>query len=113
MSNRQRTPGGGNDRGGGRRGSPFSWRRSRLWRQLRRPDLTPGQMATAAVLIAVAYGATGWAGLQIPFSATYATLIWAPSGIALYGVLRWGWAGGLGTALGVVLLNFATRQSTG
>ncbi|HVI91599.1 MAG TPA: ATP-binding protein [Dongiaceae bacterium] len=113
MSNRQHAPQGGNDRDGGGRGVPSSWRRSRLWRQLRRPDLTPGQMATAAVLIAVAYGATGWAGLRIPFSATYATLIWAPSGIALYGVLRWGWAGALGTALGVVLLNFATRQTTG
>ena len=117
MSNRQRVSrngkdGGGNDRDGGGRAVSSFWRRSLLWRQLRRPDLTLGQMATAAILIAIGYAATGWAGLQIPFSATYATLIWAPSGIALYGVLRWGWAGVLGTALGILLLNLSTQQTT-
>jgi PAS domain S-box-containing protein len=112
MSNRQLSSQGGSHSAGGSLAGRPVWRHPLLWRRLRRPDLAPGQLAAATILIGLAYMASGWAGLQIPFSATFATLIWAPSGIALYGVLRWGWAGVGGTILGVVLLNFFTRQTT-
>ncbi|HVJ40246.1 MAG TPA: ATP-binding protein [Dongiaceae bacterium] len=90
----------------------WDWRRFGLWRHLRRPALPPSHVPLIVLLIALAYGATGWAGLQIPFSATFATLVWAPSGIALYAVLRWGWAGMLGVMLGVAVLGQVLGQST-
>lgn len=41
-------------------------------------------------LVALAYYVTGLIGLSIPFVDTHITLIWAPSGIALAAMLRWG-----------------------
>jgi PAS domain S-box-containing protein len=80
------------------------------WRHLHRPGL--GGTAIGIIAgVALAYGVTGWAGLQIPFTATFATLIWAPSGIALYAVMRWGWAGVLGIVCGAGLLNAAVGQT--
>lgn len=87
-----------------------SWQRNALWRHLRRPDL--GARALVVILlVALAYAVTGWIDLQIPFKATFATLIWAPSGIALYAVLRWGWAGVLGVMLGAISLNSVIGQT--
>lgn len=42
------------------------------------------------ILVALAYYVTGLIGLAIPFVDTYVTLIWAPSGIAMAALLRWG-----------------------
>src|ERR1700744_1279403 len=78
-------------------------------RHLARPGLS--KRAFGIIIgTALIYGAVGWLGLQIPFPATYATLIWAPSGIALYAVLRWGWAGALGVICGTGLLNAVVGQ---
>lgn len=90
--------------------TPPARQRFALWLLLRRPGLRPLQVAGVIPLVALAYGATGWAGLQIPFSNTFATLVWAPSGIALYAVLRWGWAGLLGALLGALLLGQSLGQ---
>ncbi|HEX9448541.1 MAG TPA: MASE1 domain-containing protein [Dongiaceae bacterium] len=86
------------------------WQRHPLWRHLRRPGL--GWWAPAIILlVAAAYGVTGWLVLQIPFTATFATLVWAPSGIALYAVLRWGWTGVLGVMLGAIALSPMLHQT--
>lgn len=79
-------------------------------RHLARPGLNR-QAFGVIIGVAIVYGAVGWLGLQIAFPATFATLIWAPSGIALYAVLRWGWAGVLGVVCGAGLLNAVFGQS--
>jgi PAS domain S-box-containing protein len=83
-------------------------RRVPLLRHLDRPDLqgprARGRVVAIILGVALVYCGTGWAGLQIPFPATFATLIWAPSGIALYAVLRWGWAGAVGVIIGAACL---------
>ncbi|MBP0047848.1 MASE1 domain-containing protein [Marinobacterium sp. AK62] len=59
-----------------------------------------------AVLVFVSYFLTGLAGLSVPFIETHITLIWAPTGIALAALLRWGgslwlaiWLGAMGVNL--------------
>jgi PAS domain S-box-containing protein len=59
--------------------------------------------------VAFAYGVAGRVSLLVPFN-SFASLIWAPSGIALYSVLRWGPAGALGTVLGTLAFNLFLHQ---
>jgi PAS domain S-box-containing protein len=81
-----------------------------LVRHLRRPGLGAWS-PVVIILVALAYSSTGWLVLQIPFATTFATLVWAPSGIALYAVLRWGWAGVVGVMLGTIGLNPMLHQT--
>src|SRR5689334_8843259 len=62
-------------------------------------------LAGNAVLAAV-YFAVGWLGLRIPIVQEHVTLLWAPTGVALAAVLRFGPAAVPGIALGAFLLNF-------
>lgn len=59
-------------------------------------------------ILTLTYYITGLVGLSIPFVETHITLIWAPAGIALAALLRWGlafwpavWLGALGVNLWV------------
>ena len=58
-------------------------------------------------LLALAYFATGWLGLQLPYAGTHITLVWLPTGIALAGLLRCGQSVWPGVALGALLVNLA------
>ena len=42
------------------------------------------------VVVALAYGGTGYWALQHPYVGTHISLLWLPSGIALAALLRWG-----------------------
>lgn len=42
------------------------------------------------LLVAVAYFASGWLGMQLPSESDHVTVLWLPSGIALAALLRWG-----------------------
>jgi PAS domain S-box-containing protein len=78
------------------------------WRSALRPEAIPVILGVAA-----SYAVTGRIGLLIPFPATLATLIWAPSGIALYAVLRWGRPAAVGVALGAFLVGQSIGQTIG
>ncbi len=88
-------------KGSAQLGSGAAGRRSPpLWRQF-------------AIMLGVTagYSLAGCISLLIPFSATFASLIWAPSGIALYAVLRWRGPAAVGVMLGVVIVDTFLGQS--
>ena len=61
--------------------------------------------------VAFSYAVIGRVGLLIPFTTTVATLIWAPSGIALYAVLRWGKIAATGVLLGAFTVGLSIGQT--
>ena len=61
------------------------------------------------IILALAYFAAGYFGLQFPYFGSTVTLIWPPSGIALAALYCWG----LGVWPGVVLGAFAVNMTTG
>ena len=64
-------------------------------------------MPISSFLIALAYVATGWLGLQIPSVGSHITLVWFPTGIAVAAFLLVGrrcWPGVYGGALAVNLI---------
>ena len=63
------------------------------------------------VLLTLAYLATGWLGLQIPYVGSHITLVWLPTGIAVTALLRWGWGVWPGVYLGAFLANLAIGSS--
>ena len=56
-------------------------------------------------IVVLAYFATGWLGLQLPYFGSQITLIWLPTGIAVAALVRWGPAMWPGIALGAFLVN--------
>ena len=41
-------------------------------------------------IVALAYFASGWLGLQMPYLGHNITLLWLPTGIAVAALYRWG-----------------------
>lgn len=58
-----------------------------------------------ALIIAAAYFATGKLGLLLAIPPGYATAVWLPSGVALVGVLLFGYRACFGVVLGSFLVN--------
>ncbi|UCV19481.1 PAS domain S-box protein [Ferribacterium limneticum] len=55
----------------------------------------------------LAYVATGWLGLQIPFTGSHITLLWLPTGIAVAALFRWGTPVWPGIYLGALFVNLS------
>ena len=64
-------------------------------------------MLNRLLLPFLAYVATGWLGLQIPFTGSHITLVWLPSGIAVAALFRWGRSVWPGIYLGAFLVNLS------
>ncbi|MCG2579176.1 MASE1 domain-containing protein, partial [Dechloromonas sp. XY25] len=64
-------------------------------------------MIARCAILALTYVATGWLGLQVPYSGTHITLVWLPTGIAVAALLTWGRAVWPGVAAGAFLVNLA------
>jgi len=62
---------------------------------------------TRLLVVTLAYFATGWLGLQIPYTGSHITLVWLPTGIAVAALLRWGWAMWPALYVGAFLVNLA------
>ena len=92
--------GGGDDAG--------DWRR-----RLSRPADNGLGIAWRLLVLALAYVATGWLGLQLAQPPGYATAIWPPSGISLALLLLWGRGLWPGVWLGSLLLNCAVGYKVG
>lgn len=58
------------------------------------------------ILVAAAYGLTGWLGLKYPYYGEHVTLLWAPAAIALAAVVLAGPVAAPGIFLGVLSLSF-------
>ncbi|RKQ60805.1 PAS domain S-box-containing protein/diguanylate cyclase (GGDEF)-like protein [Vogesella indigofera] len=67
------------------------------------PFLTPSR----ALLLALAYFATGWLGLLLPNVGAHITLIWLPTGISVAALLGWGKYTWPGIYLGALLTNLS------
>src|SRR5574341_15380 len=65
--------------------------------------------ALRACLVALAYYLTGRVGLAFPYVGSHITLIWAPAGIALAALLRWG----PGMAAAIVVAALGVNLSVG
>ncbi|HSP96399.1 MAG TPA: MASE1 domain-containing protein [Candidatus Dormibacteraeota bacterium] len=51
------------------------------------PDRRPVRAVLLNVVVAAAYFATGWLGLQVPYYGQHVTLVWAPTAVALAAVV--------------------------
>jgi PAS domain S-box-containing protein len=60
---------------------------------------------TRFLVLTLAYFATGWLGLQIPYTGSHITLVWLPTGIAVAALFRWGSVVWPGVYLGAFLVN--------
>lgn len=60
---------------------------------------------TRSLVLTLAYFASGWLGLQIPYSGAHITLVWLPTGIAVAALFRWGRGVWPGVYLGAFLVN--------
>jgi len=63
------------------------------------------------LLLAAAYFVTGKLGLMLAVPPGYATAIWPPSGIALAGIIIFGWRAWLGVLIGSFLVNISVGAS--
>ena len=61
--------------------------------------------------LALGYFATGWLGLQVPYTGTHITLVWLPTGMAVAALLKWGRAVWPGIYLGALLVNLSIGSS--
>ncbi|PSJ46563.1 GGDEF domain-containing protein [Zobellella endophytica] len=68
--------------------------------------LRPGYRASRILLLACSYAVVGHLCLSHPFAGTHISLIWAPAGLALAGLLRWGQWLWPGVWLGALLINY-------
>ena len=59
------------------------------------------------LILALAYLATGWLGLQAPYAETHITLVWLPTGIAVAALRLWGRGVWPGVYLGALLVNLS------
>jgi PAS domain S-box-containing protein len=64
-------------------------------------------MPIRLILLLIAYVASGWLGLQIPFTGSHITLVWLPTGIAVAALFRWGNSVWPGIYLGALLVNLS------
>ena len=64
-----------------------------------------------SLLVAAAYFAMGWLGLQVPYYGQHVTLIWVPTAVALAAVILAGPMVIPGIALGCLALNFTIEPS--
>jgi len=64
-------------------------------------------MVKRLLLLTLAYFATGWLGLSIPYYGSYITLVWLPTGVAVAALLLWGRAVWPGIYLGALLANLS------
>ena len=71
------------------------------------------RVLAGTVALAAVYCAAGRLGLLIPVSQDHVTLLWAPTGIALAAVLRFGYAALPGIALGALLVNLTVGGPPG
>lgn len=62
-------------------------------------------------LVMLAYIATGWLGLCVPFTTPQITLFWLPTGIAIAALYRWSIHIWPGVFLGALLVNLITGSS--
>ena len=60
-----------------------------------------------ALALALAYFVAGRLGLMLPSYGAHITLVWLPTGIAVAALLRWGFGGWPGVALGALAVNLA------
>jgi len=60
---------------------------------------------TRFLVLTLAYFATGWLGLQIPYTGSHITLVWLPTGIAMAALFRWGSGVWPGVYLGAFMVN--------
>jgi len=65
------------------------------------------------VIVALAYFATGWLGLLLPYVGSHITLIWLPTGIAVAALLRWGYRCWPAIFVGAMAVNLAIGSSPG
>jgi len=63
--------------------------------------------------VALAYFATGWIGLQLPYVGSHITLIWLPTGIAVAALLKWGYSYWLAILAGAIAVNLSIGSSPG
>lgn len=75
------------------------------------PSPSQTELFKRCLVVALAYLATGWLGLQLPYVGPHVTLIWLPTGIATAAFLRWGGAVWPGVYLGAVLTNLSVGAS--
>ena len=68
-------------------------------------------MIARCAILALTYVATGWLGLQVPYSGAHITLIWLPTGIAVAALLTWGRAVWPGIAAGAFVVNLTIGSS--
>ncbi len=71
---------------------------------MRLPRFTP---LTAALVLALAYFATGWFGLKLPAIGSHITLIWLPTGIAVAALFRCNFHCWPGITVGAFAVNLA------
>jgi len=60
------------------------------------------------LILAAAYFASGYVGLEFPYFESTVTLIWPPTGITLAALLCWGWRIWPGAAIGALAVNLTT-----
>jgi two-component system, sensor histidine kinase len=77
------------------------------------PESTHALFMLKIILLALAYFATGWVGLNWAIETGFATPIWPPSGIALAAVLLFGYRMWPGVFLGSFLVNIISESSLG
>jgi two-component sensor histidine kinase len=71
----------------------------------------PVRVVRLNLLVAAAYFATGWLGLQLPYYSEYVTLIWVPTAIALSAIVLAGAAVAPGVFLGSFCLNVSIEPA--
>jgi PAS domain S-box-containing protein len=62
-------------------------------------------------IVALAYFATGWLGLRLPYYGSHITLIWLPTGLAVAALVRWGPTMWPGIAVAAFLVNWTIGSS--
>lgn len=68
-------------------------------------------MAKRLFFLTLAYFATGWLGLKLPFIGTHITLVWLPTGIAVAALFRWGRRVWPGIYVGAFFANLAVGST--
>ncbi|MDD2664752.1 MAG: MASE1 domain-containing protein [Dechloromonas sp.] len=74
-------------------------------------DLPWWRLGLRVLVVGIAYFATGWLGLKLPYYGSHITLIWLPTGIAVAALVRWGNPVWPGIALGAFLVNWGIGSS--
>jgi PAS domain S-box-containing protein len=70
-----------------------------------------GPILVRPALVALAYAATGWLGLQVPHVGSHITLFWLPTGIAVAALVLWGRGAPIGVFLGALFVNLSIGSS--